>query len=493
MIYRSLNTIITATLLIAWAMRAGAQARIGTAATHPSAILDIQSNSRGLLIPRMTQAFRNAFITNPPNGLLVFQTDQIPGFYLYNGGAWQSLTNADTVPAAAWPLYGIGEPVTNLRIGTTNNRDLPLYTNNNERMRLMADRRIGINTSAPIMGLDVADGDFLCTQSGTPQANPTALPVLGNVNNMLFFNSRRAALFVGVIIEPDFIHSNFGIGSLTHNIMSGRFARGRGSVALGGGATDAAAAQSFAAHGGMAQANWSVALRNQVATSAGSMAFTSRADGQYSAALGSQYRTYSYGECTAGYYGIERPSGSASTFVSTDALFAIGGGVNTPNGLIRHNLLAVYKNGFTRFYHAIPSGLANPITDLPEYRLDLGFANENKAVAYGYATYSDERLKTSIQPLTVGIETLMQLQPAMFRWIDEPDTGDVPPLPQLGFLAQQVEQVLPSVVFAPKSQKDAYAMDYSKLIPVITKAMQQQQELIEKIQERLKVLENKLK
>jgi hypothetical protein len=54
----------------------------GVAADN-SAMLDITSTSKGLLIPRMTQAQRVA-IVSPAEGLLVYQTDGTKGFYFYN-------------------------------------------------------------------------------------------------------------------------------------------------------------------------------------------------------------------------------------------------------------------------------------------------------------------------------------------------------------------------------------------------------------------------
>jgi hypothetical protein len=47
-------------------------------------MLDIQSTSKGLLVPRMLQAQRIG-ISNPATGLLVYQVDADSGFY-YNGG-----------------------------------------------------------------------------------------------------------------------------------------------------------------------------------------------------------------------------------------------------------------------------------------------------------------------------------------------------------------------------------------------------------------------
>ncbi|MEK6478371.1 hypothetical protein WJR50_12585 [Catalinimonas sp. 4WD22] len=55
-----------------------------------SAILDVQSTDQGVLVPRMTLAQRNN-IPSPSNGLLIYQTNSTPGFYFYNGSAWEAL------------------------------------------------------------------------------------------------------------------------------------------------------------------------------------------------------------------------------------------------------------------------------------------------------------------------------------------------------------------------------------------------------------------
>ncbi len=62
-----------------------AQTGIGTATPNASAKLDITSTDKGLLIPRMTKAQREA-ITLPAaaNGLMVYQTDDLSGFYVNN-------------------------------------------------------------------------------------------------------------------------------------------------------------------------------------------------------------------------------------------------------------------------------------------------------------------------------------------------------------------------------------------------------------------------
>ena len=61
-----------------------AQVGIGTVNANASAILDMTSTSKGVLVPRMTAAQR-AVIASPATGLMVYQTDGASGFY-FNAG-----------------------------------------------------------------------------------------------------------------------------------------------------------------------------------------------------------------------------------------------------------------------------------------------------------------------------------------------------------------------------------------------------------------------
>lgn len=72
---------------------------IGTPAPDASAALDITSNNKGALMPRMTAAQRMA-IANPAKGLLVYQTTAPEGFYYNNG----------TPAAPGWILLGGAGP-----------------------------------------------------------------------------------------------------------------------------------------------------------------------------------------------------------------------------------------------------------------------------------------------------------------------------------------------------------------------------------------------
>lgn len=55
-----------------------------------SAALEIRSTDRGILIPRISSTSRMS-MSNPADGLLVYQSDGTKGFYFYNGSAWDTL------------------------------------------------------------------------------------------------------------------------------------------------------------------------------------------------------------------------------------------------------------------------------------------------------------------------------------------------------------------------------------------------------------------
>jgi hypothetical protein len=71
----------------------GSSIGIGTVSPNASAALEVNSTTKGFLLPTMTQTQRNA-ISTPATGLLIYQSDNTPGFYYYNGSAWTAIAGA---------------------------------------------------------------------------------------------------------------------------------------------------------------------------------------------------------------------------------------------------------------------------------------------------------------------------------------------------------------------------------------------------------------
>lgn len=115
---KKFTQLLVVLISLLFALNADAQVGIGTNQPDPSAQLEILSNSKGLLIPRMSDTQRNA-INSPANGLLVYQTNNNAGFYFYNNGSWQKLASTldidgNTRGSGNSLLSGVSHPSGNL-------------------------------------------------------------------------------------------------------------------------------------------------------------------------------------------------------------------------------------------------------------------------------------------------------------------------------------------------------------------------------------------
>lgn len=105
----------------------------------------------------------------------------------------------------------------------------------------------------------------------------------------------------------------------------------------------------------------------------------------------------------------------------------------------------------------------------------------NICVTGGYLTCSDARYKSDVEPIHGAIDQLQKLQGVEFNWRREDFADrDFPEDRQMGFVAQEVQQVLPGVV---SEGTDGYlAMDYARLTPLLVEALKAQQERIDRLE-----------
>jgi hypothetical protein len=97
------------------------------------------------------------------------------------------------------------------------------------------------------------------------------------------------------------------------------------------------------------------------------------------------------------------------------------------------------------------------------------------AYASGAAgSLSDIRHKDKVEDLPAGaIDLVEQLRPVTFVWKKPTDDGMKGE--QIGFIAQDVAKVLPSVVLTQNNAEKTLGLKYIEIIPVLTKAIQEEQ------------------
>jgi hypothetical protein len=163
---------------------------INTTVPDVSAVLDIVSDDKGLLIPRLTQGQVDTAITLPATGLMVFNTTTnsfqfnsgTPGNPVWgnvgggSGKSWSTGGNTGTSPTANF-------------IGTGDNADLSIRVDSAEMIRITTSGFVGIKNSSPVEALDVDGGikigNTSSTNEGTLRWTGSDLEVYDGQNSWL--------------------------------------------------------------------------------------------------------------------------------------------------------------------------------------------------------------------------------------------------------------------------------------------------------------------
>lgn len=141
----------------------------------PSAMLDVISTSKGMLCPRMTKANR-ALIPSPAHSLMIYQTDNSPGYYYNNGSPgtpqWIKLettlssldhigrTPIDTIPyvISSRGSYYLTKSVTSSAGITINASNVSIDLNGHTIQGSVGNTSAGISTPNPQSNINIANG-----------------------------------------------------------------------------------------------------------------------------------------------------------------------------------------------------------------------------------------------------------------------------------------------------------------------------------------------
>ena len=317
-----------------------------------SAILDLKSTTKGILIPRISLTDVNASepVTAPAIGLLVYNTNisviggSGTGFYYWEGTKWSKIGlegNYNTLDQA----YDEGGP----GFGRTINAfDGTVAINGRDGLLV---------TGTYLSGLQIG------AMGGIPQGYGTRM----------FFNPHKASFRAGFVNGTAWDNVNVGnfstaMGSNTTASGSYSTAMGRSSTASGQNAiamgTNTTASGNYAtalghnttasgpayatAMGANTSASGTVSTAMGGSTTASgnyatAMGGSTTASGSYSTAMGRVTSASSAYETAIGCYNTSYTPASTEAWNSSDRLFVVGNGTGT--GSFESNALIIYKNG----------------------------------------------------------------------------------------------------------------------------------------------------
>ena len=127
----------------------------------------------------------------------------------------------------------------------------------------------------------------------------------------------------------------------------------------------------------------------------------------------------------------------------------------------------------------------------------IGTITQSGSSSTSYNTSSDYRLKENIEPMTGSIERLKALKPSRFNFINEAADEKGIKNKVDGFIAHEAAGVVPEAVTGQKDalnyegEPEYQSIDQSKLVPLLTSALQEALAKIELLETRLDTLEQK--
>lgn len=114
--------------------------------------------------------------------------------------------------------------------------------------------------------------------------------------------------------------------------------------------------------------------------------------------------------------------------------------------------------------------------------------------ANSIAGTSDLRFKTNVRPISSPLEKVKSLRGVYFNWDQKSfPNKDFSDKTELGFIAQEVEKVLPEVVSKDKTPEEYRSVKYDKVVALLVEAIKEQQKQIDSLKSQVKKLKRKKK
>jgi len=163
--------------------------------------------------------------------------------------------------------------------------------------------------------------------------------------------------------------------------------------------------------------------------------------------------------------------------------------VYVANSSYTNNALILYCNSTTtnnsyKYYAAYTNSVGYKF-----YVIDSGAIYSTST---SITSISDQRFKENIKDIDVGLTQVMALKPRRFDWKDGKGENRKD---AVGFIAQEVQEVLPDLVthfeISEEDKTEYLGLRSQDLIPTMVKAIQEQQDIIKVLTARIEALESK--
>ncbi len=453
------------------------RSQVGVGTTTPQAALEINSATAGFLIPRvqLTALTIAAPVINPQSGALVAGTlvynlgpvapgNLAAGFYYWNGIQWTAIAGAAPT-ANAWLITGnTGTNPANNFIGNTDNVDFRVRTNNAERFTFSAN------------------GRFRAHNDGSAAEPVYSWSYASNGTNMGMYRAGAGILgFSTAGTQRMAIDATGNIGVNTAPVTTDRLSVG---TTVAGQSAIGASSNSISIFTTTTNGASAALLGRNLAYSGAGIIGSASALTSYLAGVGGAFNGNGYG---------------ALGFASHTGVGGLGNGLTVisthPDGA------GVAGRGAVGVYGSTPIA-----TGWAGYFAGDVYANYSYAI--DFYLWSDERLKSDVKPIMSSLDLVTQLKPysytknitsiALQNTVGEDEaklTEESAGGEEYGFMAQDIEKILPILVktkpmkMAKNEIMDVKSVNYIGLIPVMVKAIQEQQQIIELQEARLKKLE----
>lgn len=354
-----------------------------------------------------------------------------------------------------------------------------LNGNNVERMRIASNGNVGIGITDPIGRTHVGGNLVVQTQHGTygtPGANYDALDIWG----LLYSNNQDAGISLLAQNSSDYALWQGRFAMKSNSGGSPRIAIEFNNRNTSNVITSSVEAISIPSSGYVGMGTDAPSQKLQVY--GGNIMVGSGGGALYTTGVGN----------TRGYMqAVEGSESGGAGYSASGLVIATSGGE-----------AIAFKNGGIAgtTYMTITGAGRVGIGVNPSYKLELpnnSSADQGWVRAYSYATYSDKRLKTNVADLNYGLDAVMKLRPvSYYHHNSEFKEGSLQLSKEgantFGLLAQEAYEVIPEMVQKPNDENsDLWSVDYTKLGPVLVKALQEQQAQIERLEREIQELKKR--